>query len=649
MAASMCQNIAKQVPPVVVILGATGTGKSKLAVEIAKTFQGDIISADSMQVYKGLDIITNKVTEEEQDGVPHHLLGVVSPLSRFTIVDFRDRAVSMIDELLRSHKMPVIVGGTNYYIEALLWKVLIEQNKRYNSSAEGLLIEDVGIVDKLKLPMTSLASSSVGFMEKISVLEENGEEQDCDRKNRSGESPVGVYQDLLRTLREISKGPVRGPSWCKEEHPIENVDKRKGVLRREVNDVNCENEMEMLEGKNSTLENKFNPSNLDNCTEDEKDATEEVCYQSKSLQREEKFVGAAGTDLGHKDCDSNPIKKPLEGSCISTGQQDEFTDSEGLSFSVEDLGDDHDDGFAIIDVRKSSSSALHRILSTVDPDMALRLHPNDKRKIIRSLQVYQQHGIPHSQLLESQRTRKGGPLGGPLRYQNPHAPVASDRTRCSDELYEQGIFQSIGFKEFHPYLILPDHDKETDLGKRLLLDCIERLKVVTKQYARKQLKWIRNRFLKRPGENVPSVYGLASTDPTRWDELVYQPAVEILRALMEGEEPSYRPLERQEADITPPIRSRMSAKSVMAGYLSVHSNGKAQGIYAMVIACMCVYVTPLARKHDNSTMARWIEVILGHVTSRRHKKRVAGARKRTLNHKWAEALAKRVETTGNKR
>lgn len=82
-------------------------------------------------MYKGLDIITNKVTEEEQDGVPHHLLGVVSPLSRFTIVDFRDRAVSLIDELLRSHKMPVIVGGTNYYIEALLWKVLIEQNVSY--------------------------------------------------------------------------------------------------------------------------------------------------------------------------------------------------------------------------------------------------------------------------------------------------------------------------------------------------------------------------------------------------------------------------------------------------------------------------------------------------------------------------------------
>lgn len=267
------------------------------------------------------------------------------------------------------------------------------RQKRYNSSAEGLLIEDVGIVDKLNLPMTSLASSSVGFMQKMLVLEEYGEEQTkktkqgCDQKNRSGESPVGVYQDLSRTLREISKGPVSRPSWCKEEQPIDNVEKRRGVLRGEggeVNDVNCENEMEMLEGKNNTLENNFNPSHLDNSTEDEKDATEEVCYQSKSLQREEKFVGAEGTELGHKAGDSNTINKSFEGSCTSTGQQDEFTDSEGLSFSVEEQhGEEHDDGFATIDVKKSSSSALHWILSTVDPDMALRLHPNDKRKITR--------------------------------------------------------------------------------------------------------------------------------------------------------------------------------------------------------------------------------------------------------------------------
>lgn len=80
------------------------------------------------QVYKGLDIITNKVTQEQQDGIPHHLLGMVSPLSRFTVVDFRDQAVPLINELRRSQKMPVIVGGTNYYIEALLWKVLVEQS-----------------------------------------------------------------------------------------------------------------------------------------------------------------------------------------------------------------------------------------------------------------------------------------------------------------------------------------------------------------------------------------------------------------------------------------------------------------------------------------------------------------------------------------
>ncbi|KAG5842319.1 hypothetical protein ANANG_G00176360 [Anguilla anguilla] len=101
-------------PPLVVILGATGTGKSKLAIEIGKRLEGEIISADSMQVYRGLDIITNKVTAEEQAECPHHMISVVDPLvTNYTDVRRRDR-------------LPIVVGGTNYYIEALLWNVLVD-------------------------------------------------------------------------------------------------------------------------------------------------------------------------------------------------------------------------------------------------------------------------------------------------------------------------------------------------------------------------------------------------------------------------------------------------------------------------------------------------------------------------------------------
>ncbi|XP_076045086.1 uncharacterized protein LOC143027609 [Oratosquilla oratoria] len=114
--------------PIVVVLGATGAGKSKLALEIASRFNGEIISADSMQVYKGLDIVTNKVTEEEQSLVKHHLLDFVDPLSRYTVVDFRDKALPIIEDLLHKGVMPVIVGGTTYYIESLLWKVLVDSD-----------------------------------------------------------------------------------------------------------------------------------------------------------------------------------------------------------------------------------------------------------------------------------------------------------------------------------------------------------------------------------------------------------------------------------------------------------------------------------------------------------------------------------------
>ena len=77
-------------PPVLLVLGATGAGKSKLALELAQKFNGEIISADAMQMYKGLDIITNKVTVEERKLVQHHMIDFLNPLSKWTVVDFRN-------------------------------------------------------------------------------------------------------------------------------------------------------------------------------------------------------------------------------------------------------------------------------------------------------------------------------------------------------------------------------------------------------------------------------------------------------------------------------------------------------------------------------------------------------------------------------
>ncbi|KXJ74113.1 hypothetical protein RP20_CCG014142 [Aedes albopictus] len=85
-----------RVKPLVVILGSTGTGKTKLSIELARRFGGEIISADSMQVYRDLDIVTAKATKEEQRQAPHHLLDVATPDQAFTVIHFRERALPIV-------------------------------------------------------------------------------------------------------------------------------------------------------------------------------------------------------------------------------------------------------------------------------------------------------------------------------------------------------------------------------------------------------------------------------------------------------------------------------------------------------------------------------------------------------------------------
>ncbi|XP_024983910.1 tRNA dimethylallyltransferase 2 isoform X1 [Cynara cardunculus var. scolymus] len=120
--------IANSKPKLVVIMGATGSGKSRLAIDLASLFPIEIINADSMQVYEGLDVLTNKVPLHDQRGVPHHLLGTISPMVEFTAKDFRDYAIPLINDITSRNHLPVIVGGTNYYIQALVSHFLLDDS-----------------------------------------------------------------------------------------------------------------------------------------------------------------------------------------------------------------------------------------------------------------------------------------------------------------------------------------------------------------------------------------------------------------------------------------------------------------------------------------------------------------------------------------
>lgn len=110
-----------------VILGPTASGKTDLSIRLAKKFNGEIISADSRQVYKGMDIGTGKVTKKEMKGIPHYLLDVVSPKTRFTVTDFKKKAQKDIKDIQKRNKLPILVGGTGFYITVVIDGITIPE------------------------------------------------------------------------------------------------------------------------------------------------------------------------------------------------------------------------------------------------------------------------------------------------------------------------------------------------------------------------------------------------------------------------------------------------------------------------------------------------------------------------------------------
>ncbi|MBU2109625.1 tRNA (adenosine(37)-N6)-dimethylallyltransferase MiaA, partial [Patescibacteria group bacterium] len=114
---------------IIVILGPTASGKSELAVKIAKKINGEIISADSRQVYKGLNIGSGKLIKKEMKRIKHHCIDIASPKKRYTVIDFKKCAEKAIKDILKRDKTPIICGGTGFYISAITGDVNIPEVK----------------------------------------------------------------------------------------------------------------------------------------------------------------------------------------------------------------------------------------------------------------------------------------------------------------------------------------------------------------------------------------------------------------------------------------------------------------------------------------------------------------------------------------
>jgi len=107
-------------PKVLVVCGPTASGKTALAVELAKQHNGEVVSTDSMQIYRRMDIGTAKPTREEMDGIPHHMIDVVDPEEDFSVARYVDMAAKCVDDILARGKLPILAGGTGLYIDSLL-------------------------------------------------------------------------------------------------------------------------------------------------------------------------------------------------------------------------------------------------------------------------------------------------------------------------------------------------------------------------------------------------------------------------------------------------------------------------------------------------------------------------------------------------
>ena len=110
-------------PKVIVICGPTASGKTALSIELAKKINGEIISCDSMQIYKEMDIGTAKPSIEEMQGIKHYMIDIISPYERFSVADYKKQAKEAIREVLNKGKTPIVVGGTGLYVDSLIYEI----------------------------------------------------------------------------------------------------------------------------------------------------------------------------------------------------------------------------------------------------------------------------------------------------------------------------------------------------------------------------------------------------------------------------------------------------------------------------------------------------------------------------------------------
>ena len=200
--------------PLIILTGPTAVGKTSLSIRLAKAVDGEIISADSMQIYKHMDIGSAKVTKEEMDGVPHHLIDLLEPWEECNVVTFQQLAKTALEEIASRGRVPIVAGGTGFYIQALLYDIDFKDNEEGGAIRRELEAEAeekggaylhglLGEVD----PESARAIHPNNLKRVIRALEyyrQTGETISAhNEEERKKESPYEFFYYVLNTDRQV--------------------------------------------------------------------------------------------------------------------------------------------------------------------------------------------------------------------------------------------------------------------------------------------------------------------------------------------------------------------------------------------------------------------------------------------------------------
>ena len=233
-------------PKVIVVLGPTATGKSDLAVEIGKRCKGEVISADSRQVYKGLDIGSGKITKREMCGVPHYLLDVVSPKTVFSVAQFKQKAEKAIREIRKKNKIPIICGGTGFYIQSIVDGVTLpkvkankELRKKLEKQSTEKLFETLVKLDSDRASEID-SKNKVRLIRAIEIAKELGSIPKVKKDSKYNVLQIGLdWPDevLRQRIHDRLKKRMHQNKMVKE---VENLHKEKGVSWKRLEGLGLE-------------------------------------------------------------------------------------------------------------------------------------------------------------------------------------------------------------------------------------------------------------------------------------------------------------------------------------------------------------------------------------------------------------------------